>query len=189
MSGIDKIITRLQKDCDATCREIEVEAVAEAKKIMKDSEEQTEKELAALKREVDDKADSILDKAKSSAALESRQALLKAKVEMIDDVITKAKNKLHNIDEPSYFGMLKLLAERNAEPYDGIMFLSQRDLDRMPADFEASLSKISVSRVPCDIEDGFILKYGDVEINCTFEALVNSRKDELKSVASELLFS
>lgn len=189
MSGIDKITARLQEDCEKQCKEIETAAVADAERIIAEAVAKAEKDTAALKRETDDKADLILDKAKSSAALESRQAILKAKVNLIEDVIEKAQNKLHNLDAPSYFSMLTLLAKKNKEAGEGIMFLCKRDLDRLPADFESGLEDISVSKVPCNIEDGFILKYGDIEINCTFSALVAAEMDELKSIASELLFN
>ena len=46
----------------------------------------------------------------------------------------------------------------------------------------------TVSPVPADIEDGFILKYGDIEVNCTFAALFRAYSQELQAKANELLF-
>lgn len=188
MSGTDKIISRLQEECEEKCREIEAAALAQAEQIISEAGARAENDATAIRKDSDEKADRILDKAKSAAAMESRRALLSAKVEMIDGIIEKALNKLHNLDAPSYFAMLKNLAEKNAEPQKGIMFLSKRDLDRLPPDFAGSLTDIDLSAIPCDIEDGFILKYGDIEINCTLRALVNAHSDELKSYAGSLLF-
>ena len=69
------------------------------------------------------------------------------------------------------------------------MLLCERDLRRMPADFIDKLGYgVKVSPVPAPIEDGFILKYGEIEINCTFQALFAAAEQELRSRANELLF-
>lgn len=188
MSGTDRIISRLHEECDAECKKIEALAVAEAERIIAEANEKAKSDAEAIRRNNDDEADRILDKAKSSAAMENRRAVLSAKVGMIDSIIEKALHKLHSLDEPSYFGMLKKLAQDNAEKGQGIMFLSAADLNRLPSDFTSDLADIEISSVPCDIEDGFILKYGDIEINCTLKALVNAHSDELKSYAGSLLF-
>ena len=40
-----------------------------------------------------------------------------------------------------------------------------------------------------DINGGFILIYGGIEENCSFQAMFNSRKDELSDKVHEVLFS
>ena len=45
-----------------------------------------------------------------------------------------------------------------------------------------------MSPVPAPIEDGFILKYGEIEFNCTFKALFAAFSQELQAKAAELLF-
>ena len=53
----------------------------------------------------------------------------------------------------------------------------------------ASFPEITVSDTPGSLSDGFLLKYGDIEINCAFEALMSASRDDLKSIAAENLFT
>ena len=39
-----------------------------------------------------------------------------------------------------------------------------------------------------DIENGFILVYGDIEINCTFRALINEQKDTIREKVCGVIF-
>ena len=40
-----------------------------------------------------------------------------------------------------------------------------------------------------DIENGFVLVYGDIEINCTLRAVFDERMDNLKDLLRPLLFA
>ncbi|NLX93741.1 MAG: hypothetical protein GXZ02_07760, partial [Clostridiales bacterium] len=42
---------------------------------------------------------------------------------------------------------------------------------------------------PAAIADGFILVYGDIEMNCTFDALLEESHDELKEKIAQLFFN
>ncbi|MBR3766832.1 MAG: V-type ATP synthase subunit E [Clostridia bacterium] len=188
MSGLDNILSRLDKECSLACEEIIADAVSAAEKRKNEAEIKAvffmnEKTEAAKKE-----AQLLIQKAHSSAAANERRILLSAKVELIEDILSKTLHKLHNLDTPSYFTVLKKLAEKNALEGKGIMYLSERDLNRMPSDFSSSLKEIEISSEPYNISDGFILKYGDIEVNCTFSAMLNSSKEELKAVAGEMLF-
>ncbi|MBE6715858.1 MAG: hypothetical protein E7573_02955 [Ruminococcaceae bacterium] len=188
MSGLDNILSRLDNECKAVCEDIINSARSEAERIIGEAEKSAEKafeeKTAAAKKE----AELIVQKAVSASQANDRKSVLGAKVELIDDILNKALNKLYNLDEMSYFEVLRKLAVNNSLEGKGTMFLSQRDIERMPSGFADAFSDIEICREPIDIKDGFILKYGDIEVNCTFSAMMSSSKDELKSIASEILF-
>lgn len=189
MSGIDNILSRLDSECLKECEEIIETAKknAEEKKhnaIIEAGGIINEKTLSAKKE-----AEIILSKAYSSAASIERRIILTAKVELIEDILNKTLVKLRSLDAPSYFTVLEKLALKNALKGKGVMYLSKKDLDRLPENFGASFTDIEISRVPYGISDGFILKYGDIEVNCTFAAMLSSNKEELKAVAGEMLFN
>ena len=67
---------------------------------------------------------------------------------------------------------------------------------RVTADFEKKINdglekgaKITVSKDPADISDGFILVYGDIEINCSFEALIEDSRDAIKDELNSIFFA
>lgn len=188
MSGLDNILSRLDKECNEQCEAILEEARIKAEKTVADASAQAEADLQLKVSTAEKQAASILSKSASAAQANERRALLYAKVELIDDILNKALIKLHGLDEPSYFTVLEKLAQKNALSGKGTMYLCSRDLERLPSDFLKELSDIEISDSPVDINDGFILKYGDIEVNCTFSAMLDSSRDELKAVAGEILF-
>ena len=46
-----------------------------------------------------------------------------------------------------------------------------------------------VSRDAVPIENGFVLLYGDIEVNCTLRAVFDERMDDLKDLLNPLLFA
>ena len=75
------------------------------------------------------------------------------------------------------------------------MYLSAQDLQRLPQDFEDRINAeiyetgaVQVSRTPKEIDNGFVLVYGDIEINCTLRAVFDERMDALKDLLHPLLF-
>lgn len=48
---------------------------------------------------------------------------------------------------------------------------------------------ITVSGVPCAIDGGFLLQYGDVEINAAFSALAEEKREALEDLINRELFA
>ncbi len=197
MTGLEKIIEKIgldamsagaevQAKADAHCAEILAEAKAECGRI----DAAAEADSAALRSD-------ILARGESGAQMQRKNRILTAKQEMIHGVIESAKNKLLGLNAIDYFVLLGKLAEKYAQPGDGVMFLSASDLARVPAYFRSTLSDIgakkggtlTLSDTPRDIGGGFVLAYGGIEENCTFEALFEENKERLQDVVREKLFS
>ena len=61
-------------------------------------------------------------------------------------------------------------------------------MERMPNDFmekvNESLSEKNASVIlaqrPYDIKSGCVIAYGEIEENCTFDALIEEKKDKIK---------
>ena len=91
--------------------------------------------------------------------------------------------------------MLKELAVKNAISGDGVMRFSKDDTAKLPQNFISNVNsalsgKGSVSLgEPCDIYSGFMLVYGDIDVNCTFSSLVSEKRDELFDELNKLLFN
>ena len=76
------------------------------------------------------------------------------------------------------------------------MFLSDRDIKRMPGNFQKEISeiaesvggKLSISTNPKNIKNGCILVYGGIEENCTIDALFEERRNYLSDMVQKMLF-
>ena len=49
-------------------------------------------------------------------------------------------------------------------------------------------ASLTLDEAPRDIDGGFVLIYGDIEENCSFEALFDAQKDRLQDEVRALLF-
>ena len=190
MSGTDKITACLTEQTIAECEQIKAEARKKAEALIKASGDEARAQADKFVENARRQYDSSVKKAESAASLGVSRSLLSLKGEIIDNTVNAALKKLSNLDAASYFGVLLNLCSKQKLDGRGVMRLSAKDLANMPSDFEAKLgSDVTVSKEPADIENGFILDYGDIEINCAFDALARAEADELRFLISDILFS
>ena len=196
MTGLNKIIERISQDSVAKCDSIIFDANNEAAKIKNaaivesDSEKQKVVEAAEVQAKI------ITEMAESSAQLATRKKLLATRVEIINNAINTAYEKMKAMPDNDYFAALYSLVKKYAQDSEGTMLLSQKDLGRKPKDFDKKINegllktaKLIVSDEPANIGEGFVLVYGDVEINCTFDALIEDSRDDLKDKIYNIVFA
>lgn len=197
MTGLEKIINKIMDESNANCESIIAKANADAKAILDQAKKQGKKAEEEIIAKANAEAENIAMKAQSGAQLKYSKDLLAAKIDIINSTLGKAKESLKAMPEKEYFDAVTKLAVQSVKSGEGAMLLSDADLKRMPSGFEADVNKalsskgakLTVSKKPADIESGFILVYGDVEINCTFDALLEAYRDELKDKVCEIIFS
>ncbi|MBQ0135271.1 MAG: hypothetical protein KBS43_00850 [Oscillospiraceae bacterium] len=196
MAGLEKIIERIASDSAAKCDGIIFDAQNEAQKIKDAAAQQSSDNQAAIIEAANKEAKALVDMAESGAELEGKKLLLATRVEVINKAIDVASKKLGDMPADEYFAALYALAKKYAQSGEGTMLLSKKDLERMPKDFDKKINeglvdgaKIAVSKDPANISDGFILVYGDVEINCTFGALIEDARDDIKDELFSIIFA
>ena len=53
---------------------------------------------------------------------------------------------------------------------------------------EKNGGSVQLSKQPADIEDGFILSYGLISENCSFRAMMEAEKEDIRDTAARILF-
>ncbi len=197
MSGLDKIISQIEEEANTSAAKILEEAHAKADEILQDAD--TACQDIAKRQETQNRAvkEDLQKRSTSSAQMEERRELLIAKQETIDEVIQSAKEKLLSLDAPDYFTVLGKLVEKHAQPQAGELRLCKSDLERMPADFAGRVSEaaekrggtLTVSEKCADLAGGFLLVYGDIEENCSFDALFAADRENLQDKLHTFLFA
>lgn len=195
MSGLDKILEHINTDATNTANELIQSAKDEAAKI-----------LAGLKDEATAKANAIDEQSKvavetaksriaSAADQKEKRMILEAKQGEIDKVINTALEKMQNLDDKSYFDTIVKMVEKYAHAgKEGIISFSAKDLARLPKDFIEQLqkakdgAKLEIAKEPADIKSGFLLSYGDIEENCSFDALIEASRETLQDKIGQQLF-
>lgn len=197
MTGLEKILQSIDDEATKLFNKTIKKANKEAEDILEKAKEIAENESKLIIKNAEDEAKLILEKAESQIELQKREMILKTKREQIDYIMDETKNTLCQMPEDEYFKIILKLCKNYLQPNNGEIVFSERDIKRLPKDFETNILKlaksvggnIKISEQTRDINGGFILVYGDIEENCSFDALFESSYDLLSDKINELLFS
>lgn len=196
MTGLEKIIEKIAEDSAEECKTILSEAKAQADKIVADARNEARKKANDITDKAKAQADNKLAVSKSGAESITRNRYLFVKNAVVNDIISAAYEEIEKMSDEDYFDLLYKICLKNVETGECVMRLNEKDLKRMPRNFEDRINgavfekaAVQVSRKPYDIENGFVLIYDDFEINCTLRTVFDSEMDKLKDILSRELFS
>ena len=178
MNGIDTIIQRLNIDAKAETDALLEKARQEAADLAARNER-----LAAEREE----------RLISAAQMEARKTVLAAKQAVMEETYAKALEKLRNLSETRYVEVLTELLLQAAPHGVGEVLFSAQDRETVgQAAVDAangkSGGKLTLSGETAPIQGGFILKDGNVEVNCAFDTLVRLQKAETAGQVAQRLF-
>lgn len=195
MTGLEKILSQIEHESDERCRELTDKAHMKAERIISDAETQAEKIAADSEAQTQTALKSAAQSAESAAQLASSRAVLKAKLDIIDETLERSLDFIKALPRKEYYEILKELILKNACKGEGVLHLSQADKEKLPVNFIDSVNnafkrgyKLTLGD-SIDIDSGFILTYGDIDINCSFDAIAAQKRDELRDALNGLLFN
>lgn len=184
-----KILSDAENNADSslmnaenTKQEIINKAKSEAEIIIKTEAERAAKDAVDLK-----------NRRVSAAELQGRKMLLSAKQEAIKKSFNAAIDKLKAMPEDEYLSFLaqEIVKIPNCE---GSIVLNAKDRENIgerlvkTVNEKLGAEKVALSKNTVKASGGFVLKRGSVEINSTFETLLDSMKDELTGEIANALF-
>ncbi|HOH68862.1 MAG TPA: V-type ATP synthase subunit E family protein [Sedimentibacter sp.] len=170
------------KSAESTKQELLNKAKAEAEAIIKTEAEKAANDAVELK-----------NRRVSAAELQGRKMLLSAKQEAIKKSFGAAIEKLKAMPEDEYLSFLgqEIIKIPNCE---GTIVLNAKDRENIgerlvkAVNEKLGAEKVVLSKNTVKASGGFVLKKGSVEINNTFETLLDSMKDELTGSIANALF-
>lgn len=195
MTGLEKIIEKISLDSAESCSSIIDSATKQAQEIIADAKNDARKQAAEIVEKAQKEADRRNMVAKSSAETITRTRYLEVRNAIVNDIISAAYEEIEKMSDSDYFDLLFNLCVKNVETGECMMYLSENDLERLPKNFEARINgevyekaAVQVSRTPRDIENGFILDYGDFEVNCVLKNVFDESMDRIKDLLCSQLF-
>ena len=195
MTGLEKILSQIEYESDDRCKTIIANAEAKAQEIISEAEAQAKTEADKSREAIEKRVEDIKQSTASSVELNKSKIILKAKLEAIDEMLSESLKTIKSLPDREYFDMLKTLILNNAKDGEGVLHLSEKDCKRLNDGFIADVNnslgggKSVVLGDNTDIDSGFVLVYGDIDINCSFDAIVSSKRDELRDTLNALLFT
>lgn len=199
----------MNEGAERIVRRILTEARTEADAVMEETSRQSEDMLEAAAEEAEEKRRQIIAQGKKEAEeqrrrilgvaqLDARKEMLAAKQAIITESFNRALETLSNLDEEEYFSLIKEFLLSMVDSGSELVIFSARDQERMPPGLLKEINKalkkagkkgaLSLSGEKRDILGGFILQADGIEINCSFESLLESRRDELEPAVAGILF-
>lgn len=191
MGGGDKILNRINADCDERIGAINADTAKKCSAIISEAQGQAAELSKDAAKKAEAKVLQIKSAAKSRAELETRNALLKKRREEIDITYKAVLAKMTSLADNEYFDIIYALAKKLCGK-EGVVMLNAKDLQRLPKDFisrlEQSGVKAQLSGTPANISGGFILKCGDIEENMDFAAILADKRDLIEDLINHELF-
>ena len=191
MTGLEKIVEQIKQEAKIASEKELAKTREEVEQLLEEGKKERESFKAAFLTETDSQVELLLKRGEAAAVLQRKKSLLKEKQEIIHQVVENARESLLNLSEKEYFALLLKMLHRYAKNGKCSILLSPRDKMRAPKDFLSELMSRSIvlAGESEKIDGGFILVYGDIEENCSFEALFAASKEVLQDKIGALVFS
>ncbi len=196
MAGLENITGSILQEAKDRAAVLVQKAQNDAEQILREAERDRNDILCRGRQKADRDADAYAASIDSQAEHRTREAILSEKQAIIREIIEKAREELATEDNDPYFKMMENLIRRNIRAQSGEILFGERDLNRLPAGFEDRLDRMAqeaggtlrISPVPAEIENGFLLRYGGIDENCSLKSLFEEKRDLLQDTVHEILF-
>lgn len=193
MSGIDKIIQEIETNAAQSCDSVLAQARQKADMIIADAQKEADQIVADGKERTAAHVADIKKRGDSAAELEEKRVMLYTKQQIINTMLGEGLSTAKNLPKDEYFNLILDMVGKYSLEDEGVIFFGENDIHRLPADFLSKLNQaakggIVLSSKPALIDAGFILKYGGIEQNCSFDAIFAGEAENLSDKAGRLLF-
>ena len=190
MTGLDKIVEQILEQAEQVASEFKAEGQEEAAKITAKAHEDGKEQAQEILEKSEIEYKDIIARGESAAALHIRKENLKAKQEIISTMLGSAKKSILELPEKEYCSLILKMIEKNSTKDNGQIAFNQNDLKKI-TNIQKEFSKynLTLSKTSVDIDGGFILIYGDIEVNCSISALFDGAEEKLQDKVQSILFS
>ena len=219
MTGLEKIIERIQADAREHASQTLQNAEQEATALAKEYATRSEQLRARIEQEGLEAAQAMLNAARAETEKTHTEILQATRTALIDEAFDRAQKEICDTDYGKYRELLgalltSALLEQHrteqqsiafgdeVEPFESFeVLLNAADRERFGAQIVADVrrtverrigaekaKKILLSESTADISGGLILRFGDVELNCTLDVLMADIRRELTPRVTRILF-
>ena len=197
MSGLEKIIGHISEEASEKAAILIADAEKKAEAVKNETVRKAAAEIDHIEKKADAEVSGIEERANASAELRRKQILLAGKQEIMDDVVKEAKKRLEALTGKEYEDFIVSVFRKHAPKEDAVLRLSAKAKELLSAEALKELSAIAsengaslrVSEHESPEKNGFVLDFGGIEENCSFEALFEQNREEIQDLISKKLFA
>ncbi len=196
MSNVNNITSKLIENAEAKKEQILSSAKQEKQDIIETHKKKGQEAAASILKKAEQDASSKKERMISHATLTVRNDILQEKQNRIQEVFTSTLEQLKKMDEATISKFIKTAIASSNFQGDITLTLGADTPVKTAADMVANMNKelssqgknIILSEEMKSNMSGFIIEQNGIEMNCSFEAIVHSMKEELEYDVAAKLF-
>ncbi len=194
MNGIENIIARIGHDAEQEAAAIESSAKAQAEAALADCRARAEAEAEAVLAKGREQAALKEERLVNAARLEGKKKTLAPNQTLVDEAFARALELLKDLTADHNTALLSRLAAQASATGREQVILSPADREacgKQVVEQANALLKgggLTLSGETRGMAGGVILKDEKIETNCSFEALLHLRRDDLTADVAKVLF-
>lgn len=179
------IIDKINSDTDLETREIIVKAENEVEGIISRAQEEAERLHERMIEEGREKAEKAKARIITMIILEGKKAVLGEKQKILNEVYAKVEERIRGLDDRGYKSLMKRLIMDNCREKEAEVIVGEGDKKRIDGKLVEEVNRALGKK--CDVKlvdgkarvpDGFILRYGKMEVDNSLGSIVRSLKEE-----------
>ncbi|WP_297520372.1 V-type ATP synthase subunit E [uncultured Clostridium sp.] len=199
MSNLENITSKIKKDAEVQKDLIIAKANESSKLIINKKESAAKKDAADLLEKSKHEAITKKSRILSSANLKVRNDKLVAKQTVISSVFDETKKKLNNMTDVEFKSFITdkilnsdiigdeyIIVNEDKKKVVNEIFISELNTKLVAGNKKGELK---ISDINGNFEGGFIIEREGIEINNTFDSLIDSLKDEMEFEIAKVMFS
>ena len=197
--SLEKILEKIVQDSDKEIRKIIDEAESRASRIIEEAGREAEKVVQELTREGIENARKVRERIVTLASLESRKRILGEKQRILGEVYREVEKRIRNLNGRDYRELVKKIMLQSCQTGEELVVVGKNDRKKIDEKLIKSVNgelvkagkkgKLKLSSEPASIADGFILKWGKIEISNSWENILRSLRERTEDEVIKLLFT
>ncbi len=198
MNGIDRIIDRIEADAASELAQIAKEAELRCAEIEAAYSASAQTEYQKIISEARLAAEQLLERKAGAAANAIKMQMLAAKQEILSSAFDRAARLISDLPDERYIPFLARLASRASRTGTEELAFSERDALRLGTAvkdaanallrLDGKTAALTVSPETRPIRGGVIVLNGDIETNCSIDALIAMELRTLSGEVASVLF-
>lgn len=195
MTGVEQMVERILQQAGAERDRILEQTAAQTQQILEQAQQQAQEIRRQQQAQIEKQAAETVAFAHSAATLIRRNALLAQRRQIVAQTLQQMLVQLHEMPAQQYFELLEGMIVRAAQTGEATLYLNGADLARLPQDFAARIvqpapdKRIVLSDQPVDIDGGFVLRYTQTDMDCSFSSLLEEKREQLEDLIQKELFA
>lgn len=196
---LEKLIERIMKDARELADSIKEEAASRGKQMLGEADREADKVYGSTLEKARKEAEEEKKRKVTNAGLDAQREILAEKQKLIGEVFDRAVERIRGLPREEYLDLLLgMLVEEGQEAEGGQVLLCERDRGSIGAELveranralqeRGSGTSFELSEETLDIEGGFVIRSGGIEINNSLQWQIKSRREELEPRLVEILF-